>query len=58
MFKSQYVPTPLRAPITIWEQSQTFLEISDLRQFLHTICCDKHCNTNQLGKIANNVKNY
>ena len=29
-----------------------------IRQFLHTICCDNHCNTNQLGKITNNVKNY
>ena len=28
----------------------------DLRQFLHTICCDKRCNTNQLGKITINVK--
>ena len=51
------VPTPLRALITTWEQTQTFLlKKFDLRQFLHTICCDKHCNTNQLGKRTFNVK--
>ena len=46
------VPTPLRAPIT----TNLSIKKIDLRQFLHTICCDKRCNTNQLGKIDINVK--
>ena len=55
--QKSYVPTPLRAPITTWEQTQTFL-LKNLifRQFLHTICCDKRCNTNQFEKITINVK--
>ena len=41
-------------PINTWEQTQTFLLIFffDLRQFLHTICCDKRCDTNQLEQIT------
>ena len=58
--QKSYVPTPLRAPITIWEQTQTFLLNEffyfDLRQYRHTICCDKRCNTNQFGKTTINVK--
>ena len=55
--QKSYVPTPLRAPITTWEQTQTFLlKKLTFRQFLHTVCCNKRCNTNQLGKITINVK--
>ena len=33
-----YVPTPLRAPITILEQTQTFFyKAFDLRQFLQNV---------------------
>ena len=62
--QKSYVPTPLRAPRTIWEQTQTFLlNIYFLGgAFLlawlvpsHNLC-DKRCNTNQLGKTTINVK--
>ena len=49
--------TSYRASITTWEQNPKLLNIKfDLRQFLHTICCGKRCNTNQFGKITINVK--
>ena len=55
--QKSYVATPLRAPITTWEQTQTFLlKKINIRQFLRTICCDKRCNTNLLGNITINVK--